>query len=95
MGIRHAYATSARLLPIKFVLLLFQILFLVWLMLERDNHIYFEVGQAYSTGSDKYTSAESTLLGVAGTMIGMCCMEFVFMLLGTSVVPIFAKFNLL
>ena len=64
-------------------------------LLERQNHIYFEVGQNYSVNSEKYQSAEKELLGVGYTMIGMCMLEFILMIVGTSVPPVFAKFNLL
>lgn len=64
-------------------------------ILSRDNHIYFEVGDNFSENSPEYQSAEKTYLGVSYTMIGLCLFEFLFMVVGTSVPPIFAKFTLL
>ena len=95
MAISHAYASSARLLPIKFILLMVQVILLVLVVLERENHVYFQVGQYYTETSEEYQSAENTLVGLSYTMIGMCFFEFLMMIVGTSVVPIFAKFNLL
>ena len=42
--VSHAFASSAILLPIKFILMVTQVLLLVVALLERDNHIYFDVG---------------------------------------------------
>ena len=95
MAIKSSFASSARLLPIKFLFILTQVLLLVIVVLEKQNHVYFKVGEYYSENSDEYKSAESTLVGVSYTMMGMCFFEFVMMIVGTSVVPIFAKFNLL
>ena len=68
---------------------------LVVTLLERQNHIYFEVGQNFSDNSPEYKSAEQVLLGVGYTMIGLCFLEFLGMIAGTSVPPSFAKYNLL
>ena len=95
MAVRHSYASSARLLPIKFLFILIQVLLLTIVVLEKQNHIYFNVGEYYTESSDEYKSAERTLVGVAYTMMGMCFFEFLMMIVGTSVVPIFAKYNLL
>ena len=95
MTIQHGFASSARLLPIKFILILTQVLLLTIVLLERQNHLYFEVGQNYSENSDEYKSAERTLLGVGYTIIGLCFLEFILMILGVSVPPKFAKYNLL
>ena len=95
MAVTHSFASSARLLPIKFFLIVIQVLLVVIAVLERENHIYFEVGQNYSESSDEYKSAETTFLGVSYTMIGLCFFEFIMMIAGTSVPPIFAKYNLL
>ena len=64
-------------------------------VLEKQNHVYFKVGEYYSETSDEYKTAEKTLIGVSYTMMGTCFFEFIMMIVGTSVVPIFAKFNLL
>ena len=64
-------------------------------VLERRNHIYFEVGKNYSETSDEFKAAETTFLGISYTMIGLCFFEFIMMIAGTSVPPIFAKYNLL
>lgn len=93
--VNHAFASSARLLPIKFIFLVTQVLLLVVCVLSKDNHIYFEVGQNYSETSAEYLSAEKTYLGILYTMMGLCLIEFLLMLVGTSVPPIFAKFTLL
>ena len=95
MAIKSSFASSARLLPIKFVFIITQVLLLVVALLERQNHIYFEVGQSYSPNSDEYKAAEKELLGVGYSMIGLCFVEFIMMVVGTSVPPVFAKFNLL
>lgn len=95
MAIKSAFESSAKLLPIKFLFILIQVLLLVIAVLERQNHIYFEVGSNFSENSDEYLSAEKTFLGVSYTMIGLCFLEFMLMIVGTSVPPIFAKFNLL
>ena len=87
--------SSAILLPIKFVILVAQVLLLVVALLERDNHIYFEVGENFSENSAEYLGAEKTFLGISYTFIALCFLEFVLMIIGTSVPPIFAKFNLL
>ena len=70
-------------------------LLLTIVLLERQNHLYFEVGQNYSENSDEYKSAEKILLGVGYTIIGLCFLEFILMILGVSVPPKFAKYNLL
>ena len=54
MPVSHAFASSAQLLPIKFLFIVIQVLLLVIALLERQNHIYFEVGQNYSENSDEY-----------------------------------------
>lgn len=95
MTISSSFASSARLLPIKFLFILIQVMLLVVVLLERQNHVYFEVGQNYSQSSDVYKGAEKILLGVGYTMIGLCTLEFIAMIIGTSVPPNFAKFNLL
>lgn len=95
MTVSHSFASSAKLLPIKFLFIVIQVLLLVIALLERQNHIYFEVGQNYSENSNEYQSAEKVLLGVGYTMIGLCFLEFILMIAGTSVPPSFAKYNLL
>ena len=95
MTVRHSFASSARLLPIKFLFILVQVILLVICLLERENHIYFDVGENFGKTSDEYLAAEQQMLGVGGAMIGLCGLEFLLMLVGTSVPPIFAKFNLL
>ena len=54
MAISHAFASSSRLLPIKFLFILTQVLLLTLVVLERENHVYFKVGQYYSEDSDEY-----------------------------------------
>ena len=95
MAVTHAFASSARLLPIKFLFILFQVLLLTIVVLEKQNHVYFNVGEYYAETSDEYLSAEKQLVGVSYTMMGTCFFEFIMMIVGTSVVPSFAKFNLL
>lgn len=95
MAILHSYASSARLLPIKFILLLVQTILLIIVILQKENHIYFDVGQNYSENSDVYKDAVVELEGIVGTMMGLCFLEFLMMLVGTSVPPTFAKYNLL
>ena len=87
--------SSVVLLPIKFVILVAQVLLLVVALLERDNHIYFEVGENYSESSAEYLGAEKTFLGISYTFIALCLLEFIFMIVGTSVPPIFAEFTFL
>ena len=95
MTVLHSYAASARLLPIKFLLLLTQTILVVIVILEEENHIYFDVGENYSENSTVYKDAVVELEGVSGTMIGLCGLEFLMMIVGTSAVPSFAKYNLL
>ena len=91
----NASGSSARLLLIKFVLIVMQVLLLVVTLLEKQNHLYFEVGQSYSIDSEQYKSAESSLQVIGYTMIALCVFEFICMIIGTSVPPVFAKLNLL
>ena len=58
MVVRHGYASSARLLPIKFLFILVQVILLTIVVLEKQNHVYFKVGEYYSESSDEYKTAE-------------------------------------
>ena len=58
MAVRHGFAASARLLPIKFLFILIQVILLTIVVLEKQNHVYFKVGEYYAETSDEYKTAE-------------------------------------
>ena len=62
---------------------------------DRDKHVYFSVGEMHDTNSSEYKTAENNLIVAAFLICGLCLTEFLIMLLGSSVPPNFAVYNLL
>ena len=81
--------SSHTLLPIKFVLLIIQVLLLVMILLRKTEHINNFVD---STDSGQ---AEKQLMGVTTCWMALSGFEFLMMVFGTSVPPCFAKCVLL
>lgn len=82
-------------LPTKFVLLVAQILLLVVVLGNINTYVYWQVGQVYSQNALEYQTAQKTLVGLSVCWMSFCAIEFLMMLVGTSVPPIFGPFVLL
>ena len=73
------------LMPAKFLLIMSQVLLLTLVLYLRTDHIYWGVGeQSFSTQSDQYFKAESTLVGVTICFLIFLAFEFLIMILGIS-----------
>lgn len=83
------------LLPTKFVLLVGQVLLLVIVLGNKQYHIYQEIGETLSSDAEQYQAAEKTLVGLSACWICLCFVEFLMMIVGSSVPHMFAQWNLL
>ena len=81
--------TSSVLMPIKFFLLLGQVLLLVLVLQFPQNHIFWGIGEDYSTSSTEFQSANNSLVGISALFIVFLAFEWAMMVLGISL--IFAK----
>ncbi len=79
------------LLPTKFVLLVSQILLLVVVLGDLDSHLYWNVGSNISQNSSQYITAKQTLVGLTVCWMCLSAIEFIMMLIGSSVPPIFGQ----
>lgn len=96
MGTKNESASV--LLPAKFILLVIQCLLLTTILIDKEPHIYFAVSTtklASTSISELKGSAETTLMGVTASWIAICGFEFINMVLGISVIPMFASLNLI
>ena len=72
-------------MPVKFVLLMGQILLLTLVLYLRTDHLYWGIGEvSYNIGSTEYQKAERTLIGVTACFLIFLAFEFLMMLLGIS-----------
>ena len=77
------------LLPTKFVLLVSQILLLVVVLGDLDSHLYWSVGQNVAQNSSDYITAQRILVGLTVCWMCLSAIEFIMMLIGSSVPPQF------
>ena len=87
--------SSSMLMPLKFILLVIQAMLLIIIVMQEDRHIYFDIGQNFSKASSEYSAARIEQRALCYTYIGLCIFEFFMMIIGISVAPSFAIFNLL
>lgn len=93
MGFRQS---AANILPLKFILLLVQTCLLVLVLIGKDLHLWWPIGQVdFAPSSKEYITADKTLVGVSSSWIAICAFEFLMMIFGSSVPEFLVELNFL
>ena len=88
--------SAANVLPLKFLLLLTQVLLLVLVIIGKENHIWWPLGQVdYAKATRQYIAADRTLVGLAACWIAICAFEFFMLICGSSVPAFLLQVNFL
>ena len=83
------------IVPTKFILLLCQILLLVIVILNSKYHVELDIGILPKGQDITTTSTYSTLIGLTVCWIGLSFVEFVMLVVGSSVLGMFQQLNLI